>query len=234
MAKKTAATKTTLAAVAEHGPETYAHCADGCGSKVNSEKSTFLQGHDQKLIAELSTRVTTGELTDFHRALLNLIGRDRTAQAGQFYYDESDDIMDRINAVSAGISARFSDGLSAKFTSAAMAKWDKSVRRDERAAAKAERLANPPKRVRKPRTKAATKTITEKVDETIAVETDTSKSTVGQPIENLRGTLVKAKIGRWTYDATVVGMNNAGKVSAVEYLNKKGEPVTTDRFTLVD
>jgi hypothetical protein len=63
--------------------------------------------------------------------------------------------------------------------------------------------------------------------------TGAEKKTVGQPIENLRGTTVKVKIGRWTYDATVVGMNQAGKVSAVEYTDKKGNEKTTDRFELV-
>jgi hypothetical protein len=226
MAEKTA-TKTEQTADVEVTPHPY--CADGCGARVGSAKSTFLQGHDQRLISDLSFRVVDGEMGPFQRALLGLV--DGKPTTGEFRYAEESDIMDRINAIDAAVAARFSVALAAKFTSAAMAKWAKWGKRQEREAAKAERAANPkPKRTRAPRAKAAT----EPTEPAPAIETDTTKNTVGQPIENLRGTTVKVKVGRWTYDATVVGMNQAGKITAVEYLNKKDEPTTTDRFKLVD
>lgn len=228
---KTAKTEPTATDSVDVVLEQAPYCADGCGSRVNSPKSTFLQGHDQKLIADLSTRVAVGEMGPFQRALLGLVDSPKPAE-GEFSYIETGDIMDRINTVDAAMAIRFSAGLAGKFTSAAMAKWDKSLRRNALEAAKAERAANPkPKRARKSRAKATDEPAPA---EPIAVETDVAKSTAGQPIENLRGTEVKVKIGRWTYDAIVTGMNRAGKISAVEYTNKKGDSVTTDKFALVN
>jgi hypothetical protein len=234
MAEKTA--KDTVDA--KH--ETYAYCADGCGNRVGSAKSTFLQGHDQRLISDLSFRVVGGEMGAFQRALLSLILRDKVAESGEYYYEENDDIMDRINAVSAAMAVRFSSPLADKFTSAAMAKWEKAGRQTERAAQKALRIAEGKKpRVRKPKApKDDPKDLAVTPAGTRLQNADgspiESASTVGQEVQNLRGTTVKAKIGRWTYDAVVIGMSQAGKVTAVEYTDKKGEEKTTDRFTLVD
>jgi hypothetical protein len=63
-------------------------------------------------------------------------------------------------------------------------------------------------------------------------------STVGQVVRGpglTTGGPVQVKIGRWTYDATVHGMNQAGKVTAVLYFDKNGnEKVATEgKFTLV-
>lgn len=241
MAKKTAAAETPAKDSVDVKHESYAHCADGCGSRVNSAKSTFLQGHDQRLISDLSTRVAVGDMGPFQRGLLNLVDDPKPAQ-GEFTYIETRDIMDRINTVSAAVAARFSAGLADKFTSAAMAKWDKSVRQGDLREARAQRAANPaPKRVRKAKAAKVERPTPEQLEQAANDITDAGAigegkptSTVGQPIENLRGTEVKVKIGRWTYDAIVVGMNQAGKITAVEYTNNKGDEKTTDRFVLVD
>lgn len=291
MATKTAASKSAPKATpAPVAPNPY--CADGCGSRVNSPKSTFIQGHDQRLISDLSFRVVDGEMGGFQRALLGLVDSPKTTAADEFYYNESGDIMDRINTISAAVTRVFSAALSAKFTSAAMAKWDKAVARtataERRAQAKAAKAAKAA--AESPATKAVFRRLShgvgsthEPVGSTFSLDdpaeferqakaylsdqtnlksatidkadwtqvysyfaaglvtpeptpakiTGADKKTVGQPIQNLRGTEVKVKIGRWTYDAVVTGMNQAGKITAVEYANKKGDSVTTDRFTLV-
>lgn len=298
MAKKSTASKLAeTAAPIEPNP----YCADGCGNRVGSAKSTFLQGHDQRLISDLSTRVTVGEMGAFQRALLCLV-EDPKPLDGAFYYVETDDIQDRINTINAAVAARFSIPLADKFASAAMAKWDKSMRqttaqaeREARRAAKAAARAN----TESPATKAVFRRLQKSVDgahdpvgTTFSMEdvlafkrdaiaylgdkTDLKTATIesadwmsvyqyfasglvvadekpaediddnrrlaakaeasriGQEIQNLRGSTVKAKIGRWTYDAVVIGTNQAGKVTAVEYTDKKGDSKTTDRFTLVD
>lgn len=296
MAKKTnPAPKVAPAPVVEHP-----HCADGCGARVNSPKSTFLQGHDQRLISDLSFRVVNGQMGAFQRALLVLVDNPATTAADEFYYNESGDIMDRINTISAAVTHRFSSALSAKFVSAAMAKWDKSVRQSNTEAAKAaHRAAKAAKKANteSPATRAVFRNL-QKADgqpgssETIGASFDMSTrdsfwadavaylgdksnlkeatikaadrdkvykyfasglvtadatpepitgspeaqaaaSTVGREIQNLRGARVEVKIGRWTYDAVVIGMNRAGKVSAVEYTDKKGNEKTTDKFELI-
>lgn len=265
------------------------YCADGCGSRVNSPKATFRQGHDQRLISDLSSRVVDGEMGPFQRGLLGLVDNPKTTVADEFYYGETDDIQHRINTINAAIAYRFSVGLAGKFTSAAMAKWEKHGRKTAREQAKLERAKE--RAAKTPTKAAATKTVLRHLNEadengrplgasftlddrddfwaavaahlTAEVGAETLKAadsdaiyqvfasglaaaeqppakitgsgkTVGQPVKNLRGTKVKVKIGRWTYDATVVGMNQAGKVTAVEYIDKKGEEKTTDRFKLVD
>lgn len=229
MAKQTAATETAAKDSVDVVQAANPLCADGCGSRVGTPKSTFLQGHDQRLISDLSSRVVEGEMGTFQRALLGLIHRDQTAQQGQYYFEEDDDIMDRINAVSAAVSYQFSEGLSAKFSSAAMRKWEQWSRRETREADRLARAENPkPKRVRKAKAKAAA------VEPAPESADDPAESTVGEELVNLRGSLVKVKIGRWTYDATVIGMNQSGKITAVEYTNNKGEDKTTDRFTIVN
>lgn len=69
-------------------------------------------------------------------------------------------------------------------------------------------------------------------------ETDPAKNqdedtAVEQPETGL-GTSVKIKVGRWTYDGYVLGMNQAGKVTTVEYHTSKGRQVAPEgKFTLV-
>lgn len=299
MSKKTAAgtTKTTVRTLDEAPDLTAAApnplCADGCGSRVNSAKSTFLQGHDQRLISDLSYRVVDGEMGPFQRGLLGLVENPKTTAADEFYYVESGDIQARINTINAAIAHRFSVGLADKFASAAMAKWEKWGRQTERAAQKAlkaqERAAKKAS-TESPSTKAVFRRLQKESDvagtpvgatlstdtkdafwadavaylgdktdlksatikaadwdriytyfasglvaaePTPAKITGSEKKTVGQEIQNLRGSAVRVKIGRWTYDATVVGMNQAGKITAVEYVDKKGAEKTTDNFKLV-
>lgn len=276
-------------------PTPHRHCADGCGARVNSAKSTFLQGHDQRLISDLSTRVVDGEMGPFQRALLGLVDDPKTTAADEFYYAEADDIQERINTINAAVAQVFSVALANKFTSAAMAKWDKAVRRSNTAAARAQmQAAKAAKKAgqESPATQAVFRRLLKTTDVTgtpvgstfslddadefareaqaylgdktnlktstihsadwnrvyeyfaagLVVADDAveeqeqeapAKTTVGQEIQNLRGTTVKVKIGRWTYDATVVGMNQSGKVTAVEYTDAKGQEKTTDRFTLI-
>lgn len=48
------------------------------------------------------------------------------------------------------------------------------------------------------------------------------------------GAPVRVKVGRWEYDGVVTGMNQAGKVTAVEYQSKSGTRTAQDgQFTLI-
>lgn len=208
-----------------------AFCADGCGERVGSARSTFLQGHDQRLVSRLAIEVVEHvALSDFARTLLELTD-----------YDDASDIQDRIDEVGARVVARFSPGLGAKFNSAAMRRWELWGKRADRAAKKAAK-ATAPKKVRRIKGARAegSNTALASANEQARLNhqplpgtVEAQKSTVGQELVNLRGTEVQVKIGRWTYTAVVHGMNQAGKVSAVEYTDKKGETKTTDKFTLV-
>lgn len=52
--------------------------------------------------------------------------------------------------------------------------------------------------------------------------------------EQVLGAPVRIKVGRWEYDATVTGMSQAGKVTAVEYQSKSGLKTAQDgKFTIV-
>lgn len=272
-------TETATETVLESGPTDATpkqYCADGCGARVGNPKSTFLQGHDQRLVSRLAIEVVEDTaLSEFARTLLTLTD-----------YRDSDDIQARIDQVHARVILRFSVGLGDKFNSAAMRRWELYGRKTERAAQKALKAAAP-KRTRKTKRadattavstalqtdapnssdpvgvsftmsslteyrKQATAWLGDKSEVTSAdldnadwteiyeyfkgfaqVDEAAPESTVGQEIVNLRGTEVQVKIGRWEYTAVVHGMNQRGKVTAVEYTDKKGETKTTDKFTLV-
>lgn len=223
-------TETAAETVLENGPTDATpkqYCADGCGARVGNPKSTFLQGHDQRLVSRLATEVVEHvALSDFARGLLTLTD-----------YDDNDDIQDRIDQVHARVILRFSVGLGDKFNSAAHRRWELSGKRADRAAQKAVKAAAPKK------TRRAKGALVEGADPALAAANEQARlnhepvgqqeSTVGQEIVNLRGTEVQVKIGRWTYTAVVHGMNQKGKVTAVEYTDGKGETKTTDKFTLV-
>lgn len=279
--------KDSVDAVLEQTP----FCADGCGGRVNSPRSTFLQGHDQRLISRLAVEVVEDvELSSFARKLLELDTVER--------YDDAGDIQDRIDRVAAAVIMRFSSGLGFKFESAAHRRWELWTAKGERAAQKALKVAAPKRtRVTKKNATSAVSTELQKnapnsfepvggsfsldsledyrkqatawlgdkselsseqlekadwreiydwftsqsvtPEQRAAIKAMTPEqareaaSTVGKEVVNLRGTLVNVKIGRWKYEARVVGMNQKGEVSAVEYTDKKGVDKTTDKFEIL-
>lgn len=212
---------------------TFPLCADRCGQTVSTAKATFLQGHDQRLVSRLAREVTVDHLSDDMKAVLNLTD-----------WDEQSDIQERINALVAATQTRFSPALASKVERAAHRAWDLSVKRGNTEARKAQRAAKP-----RPQGKAAKKatTVDEIQDQLVGLDASTetgfaggpAKSTVGQIARGkgiTMGAPVKAKIGRWTYDAFVHGMNQSGKVTAVSYQDKKdNEKIAHEgKFTLVD
>jgi hypothetical protein len=105
---------------------------------------------------------------------------------------DGQDIQERINVTGNAVSKFFSDALRFKFDSAVARRWDKVVKDSQ------------PKPERKTKKKSESNEGTEQVqDEALTL-----------------GASIKVKVGRWTYDATVHGMNQAGKVTAVRYYDK--------------
>lgn len=193
-------------------------CADLCGMAVNSPKSIFLQGHDQRLVSVLARKVAG--LEHLPAEYVELLGLES--------YDESGDIQARINEVSAAVGRRFSPALAAKADAAMMRFWALGEKRAAAAAAKAERQ-NAPKPERKPR--AAKTEAPAPADDAPASTVGTVKRAAGVTM----GSPVKAKIGRWVKDAFVHGMNQKGSVTAVSYTDKNGNDkvATEGKFTLV-
>jgi hypothetical protein len=67
-----------------------------------------------------------------------------------------------------------------------------------------------------------------------APKTEKAPVTVAEQPEAGLGASVKIKVGRWTYDGYVLGMNQAGKVTTVEYHTSKGRQVAPEgKFTLI-
>lgn len=220
------------------------YCADNCGAQTSSPRSTFLQGHDQRLISALAELTTYGELTTYWIARLELSEGVNDA-----------DIQNRINEVSEAVQAKFSGGLASKYVSAAHNRWAKEIRKEDLAdrrtksktkkaeaeAAAANREANKPAPKPTPTGKrAARKQVAGlKKAQAVAPVEAAPASTVGQETadtagKHLRGAAIRVKVGRWTYDGVVIGMNQTGKVTAVEILDKNGKEKVVERFTIVD
>ncbi|AXB47328.1 hypothetical protein [Amycolatopsis albispora] len=92
-------------------------CADNCGLPVKGRKSTFLQGHDQRLVSTLATTTTYGELDAHWIERLGLSAGVNRA-----------DIQDRINEVADSLRRVFTPALAAKYVSAAHNRWAKAGR----------------------------------------------------------------------------------------------------------
>lgn len=228
MARETA--KTTAAPEAPRG------CACGCGETV---ERVFKQGHDQRLISHLAQDVVYHSFWDG-----TCLGILKVTEVKRL------DMQDKINKVSAYVSTKLSESLAAKFESAAGRQWELEKSRDEREAAKAARKAEnaaKPKRVRKSATaKAATPSeeagdvapakpdlkivkptaSNDDVDAAEAAADEATGFTLGQP--------VRVRVGKRTRNAKVTGMNRAGQVSAITYVNAGKDVVKTgDQFEII-
>jgi hypothetical protein len=192
--------KAPKATKTETGTDT---CRCGCGETVNP-KRFFRQGHDQRLISKLAADVVTGTGTG-----LGIL------QSGE------QDIQYRIDRVTEYVSTKLSEALGRKFHSAAMNAW---ANENKRAAKQAP--VEPTDRDRQ--VAESILALSDQDDDNLsaadprelpdeASETQTNYA-LGAP--------VKVKVGRYTYDGFVHGMNQSGKVTAVRYTNKAGKEHT--------
>jgi hypothetical protein len=221
---RTAAAKTTTDANSTHG------CACGCGETV---ERVFKQGHDQKLISKLASDLVYGDQWDGSCANILKTKVQRSA-----------DIAVRVQTVRDYVAAKLSEPLAEKFVRAATRAWELEKTKDARESAKAERKAA---KAAKPTKKAIAARKTAKVE--AAVPDEAPASRVGQAVVATAtnddvdaeeaaiaglGAEVRIKVGKRTRTATVRGMNQAGKVTAVAYLVGKNEIVKQDgQFELV-
>jgi hypothetical protein len=184
-------------------------CGCTCGEPV-SAKATFRQGHDQKLIGKLAAAAV-----DPQAYLTNeLVQRLQLPTEAE---DPKLDIQTRIDHVSDAMAKHYSDALTAKYVYAAGVAWDKAVRNKKTAPVTPKSIGQPNA------TPAASKTKNERTE---AREERT---------EPVAGAEVRIKVGRHAYDATVHGMNQAGKITAVRYYTPGGHEMvkTEGQFTLV-
>lgn len=124
------------------------------------------------------------------------------------------DIVDLIAVVADAVSKHYSPSLGNKVYSAAERAWHRSGK------AKPANLLEEAERG--PEDKKEQRVL------------DLSVSTE-QEYEVTPGAPVRVKVGRWEYDATVHGMNQAGKITAVRYYNKNEKEIvkTEGEFILI-
>lgn len=226
MATKTTAAKTKTAAA----PST---CACGCGESV---VRTFKQGHDQKLVSKLAEDIVYASVWD--GACLGIL---------KTRLDRAADIQDRITKVAEYMRAKLTPALADKFVRAAERQWELEKDKARLEQARAERklaAANKPKR-----TKKAAAVPSEEAGATVTPITAAKRATVTATATNDDvdkaeaaadaaqaglGQKVKIKAGKRTRNATVTGMNQAGKVTAVTFQNAGKDVVRTEgQFELV-
>jgi ATPase subunit of ABC transporter with duplicated ATPase domains len=213
------------------------NCACGCGESV---ARTFKQGHDQILISRLASDIVYAD--QWGGTCAGIIKKTEV----------SADIQVRIDKVAAYMRGKLTDALAAKFVRAADRAWELEKTRDEREAAKAKRksdreaaaaakkaakAATPseeagsaPKPARKPRN---TKPVATNADvDAIEAEGEAAAEAATGPT---LGATVKVKVGKAARlrTATVTGMNQAGKVTAVTIKTGDREVVKTDGFEVV-
>lgn len=188
-------------------------CACWCGQSV-APKSTFRQGHDQKLVGLVAYMVVDGGFTNEWVEYLQL----PTEIDGQ-------DIQERIDQLTAAVGKMFSEGLARKVDRAAMRAWQDAGKKG--LAVVAEQMKATPEAV-------ARETVD--VDRAVAIAEDLATKSP-MPLEQVEadyaapalGASIRVKVGRWERDAIVHGMSQAGKVTAIRYTNGDGkEVVRTD------
>lgn len=171
------------------------HCACSCGQPV-SPKSTFRQGHDQKLVGLVAFMVVDGGFTNEWVEYLQL----PTEIDGQ-------DIQERIDQLSAAITKMFSEGLARKVDRAAMRAWQESGKN------------------KTAKTEAADKNWATKPPVAVDPEPVQPAERAAQDDPLALGAPIRVKVGRWERDAVVLGMSQAGKVTAIRYTNGDGKEV---------
>lgn len=188
------------------------HCACSCGLPV-APKSTFRQGHDQKLVGLVAFMVVDGGFTNEWVEYLQL----PTEIDGQ-------DIQERIDQLTAAITKMFSEGLARKVDRAAMRAWQDATKKG--LAIVAEQMNATPAAV-------ARETVDEPSDleSEVFAQVDAERAERDDELaaEPVLGAPIRVKVGRWERDAVVHGMSQAGKVTAIRYTNGDGkEVVRTD------
>lgn len=184
------------------------NCACLCGSGLNHPRSTFLQGHDQRFVGQLATEVVIDGLSN--------------ARVQQLRLPTDIDLIgvqERIEVVSTAVTKFLSPALASKFESAAARRWAKVGK----GKAQPELL------------------LVDVVDRAVAIAGDLATKppqSLAQTEEEyamVPGAPIKVKVGRWQYDATVHGMSQAGKVTAVRYDTAGGKEIvkTEGQFTIV-
>lgn len=209
-------------------------CACGCGEPV---ERTFKQGHDQKLVSKLAADVVHGSYWDGR--CMGILKR----------VDDKADMEIRINKVSAYVGSKLSEALATKFDSAARRQWDIAVTGKERADAKAARRAEnaaKPKRAKKTEViesgaaQVASEIKNDRVGKVVTAtasndDVDAEEASASPNGQIKPGDSVRIKAGKRTRTATVRGMNQAGKVTAVAFMNAGKEVVKTEgQFEIVN
>lgn len=197
-------------------------CACNCGEYVNP-KSMFRQGHDQRLVGNLARWTAEGTIDVGTRTRLGLP-------------DDVNNVVfiDRIAGVSDAISRRFTPQLANKYYAAAERVWGAKASKPRTASMSVDVLP-----VRPPDSGDETvEEIQRMLDNppTVAeqVASQIKNGRIEARLEALPGSVVRAKIGRWIYDATVIGMNQSGKVTMIKYVPRNGgDPKTTGKFEIV-
>jgi hypothetical protein len=89
-------------------------CGCWCGEQL-AGKSTFRQGHDQRLVSRLAHELVEGVLSPEAQTGLKLMN-----------WEEANDIQHRIDELTAAVGRVYSAGLASKVNSAAMRRWEKA------------------------------------------------------------------------------------------------------------
>jgi ATPase subunit of ABC transporter with duplicated ATPase domains len=191
-------------------------CRCGCGEEVIR---LFRQGHDQKLVSNLASDVVHQDVWEGR-----CMGILKQA-------DLKLDQQEKINKVAAYVGAKLSEALAAKFENAAQRQWEKQKNRGAREAAKAERAsakASKPAKAKKETVSAAKAPVAAERATVVATATNDDVDADEATMPAL-GAAVKVRLpqgrGFTTKEATVTGMNQSGKVTAVEYTGRNGKPV---------
>lgn len=186
-------------------------CACWCGQSV-APKSTFRQGHDQKLVGLVAYMVVDGGFTNEWVEYLQL----PTEIDGQ-------DIQERIDQLTAAIGKMFSEGLARKVDRAAMRAWQDAGKKG--LAVVAEQMKTTPEAVARETADASA------LESEVLAQVDAERVERDDELaaESVLGAPIRVKVGRWERDAIVHGMSQAGKVTAIRYTNGDGkEVVRTD------
>lgn len=227
---RTAKTATKAATKTTTPPETRG-CACGCGESV---ERVFKQGHDQRLISYLAEDIVYASRWDGSCMGILKTRLDRQA-----------DIQDRINKVSAYVSAKLSPALATKFESAAGRQWELQKNRDKRESDKQERRAAnaaKPKRTRKSATpseeagdaKLATVTPIDIANpptvKAVASndDVDAAEAAADEARGYKPGDAIRVKVGKRVRNANVRGMSQSGMVTAVVLTTNGKETVKNE------
>ncbi len=209
-------------------------CKCGCGVEV---ARSFKQGHDQRLVSDLASDLVRGDV--WNGTCMGILKKTQVRA----------DLQEKINLVVERVRAGISDALAAKVERAAHRQWELEKGKSERAAKKAERKVKAAAEAAKPKVKRPTKPVATNADidaleaaqeaaETEAEAEATPDNVVALPTKKVGpGDAVRVRVGKSTRirNATVRGMNQAGKITAVVLKNGDKELVKTEgEFEIVN